>query len=230
MQPAEYVVQTADDFARSVVGHDLVRGIGDVYRDIEGQQQHLARVAIGYAWEELRHNPDAFGPDPDAINAACERVEFLTGELDQLRNQLRHLEARQRTLAAARLSLTGDALAAAALESDTNLDSDEHEERLAAALSRADAALAAATPAVILTVRDIAAVLGTTTQTVNSWIRNGFPRGRRPIWQQDAWRAGATGARCIDLRAVDQTTLTPIQSQRLVVMQLRLQDQVADAA
>ena len=267
MQAAEYVVQTADDFARSVVGHDLVRGMGDVYRDIEGQQQHLARVAIGYAWDDLRHHPDAFGPDPEAINAACERVEFLTSELDELRNQLRQLEARQRTLTAARLRLAGDALAAAALESNslvfelsavqsliaatssyldearhdlerareevvaiTHLDGDDYQERRTQAFTRAHAALAAATPAVALTVRDVAAVLGTTTQTVNAWIRNGFPRGRCPIWYEGAWTTGATGVRSIDLRAVDQAALTPIQRQRLLVMQLRLQHQVADAA
>jgi predicted transcriptional regulator len=51
-----------------------------------------------------------------------------------------------------------------------------YEERLARVLARAQVALAAATPAVALTVREVAAILGTTTQTVNSWIRNGFPK------------------------------------------------------
>jgi hypothetical protein len=69
-----------------------------------------------------------------------------------------------------------------------------YEERLARALARAQVALAAATPAVALTVRDVAAILGTTTQTVNSWIRNGFPTARPPIWHDGAWTTGATSA------------------------------------
>jgi hypothetical protein len=81
VQADAYLVQTADDFARAVVGHDLVRGVGDVYRDIERQQPHLARVAIAYAWEDLRRQPETIGPNPEAINDACERVEFLTSEL-----------------------------------------------------------------------------------------------------------------------------------------------------
>jgi hypothetical protein len=105
-----------------------------------------------------------------------------------------------------------------------------YEERLARALARAQVALAAATPAVALTVRDVAAILGTTTQTVNSWIRNGFPTARPPIWHDGAWTTGATSARSINLRAVDQTALSPIQRQRLLVIQLRIEARVTDAA
>ena len=227
----------------------LQRGLPEIHRTPVDVDRLQRRVLFAHV--------EALGHDTRA------RLELLV----QLRNQLLGLEARQRTLTAARLDLTGDALAAAALESDslvfelatlqsliaatstyldqaqqdlervreeavaiTNSDRADHEERLAEALSRAHAALAAAIPAVMLTVREVASILGTTTQTVNSWIRNGFPRGRCPIWDVGAWKTGAMGARSIDLRAIDQAALSPIQRQRLLIAQLRLQNQVADAA
>src|SRR5206468_3121915 len=84
-QDHSYSEYSTSDFARAVVGHDLIRGVGDVYRDIARQQQHLSRIAIGYAWREIRHQPSNFVPDPGAIEEACAMVELLAVALDEFR-------------------------------------------------------------------------------------------------------------------------------------------------
>jgi integrase len=95
-QPHSYGDQTPDDFARAVVGHDLIRGVGDVYRDLD--QAHLSRVAIALAWHELRHRPVVLGHDTIAINDACERVEQLDQVLAGYAGELEALEERQAAL------------------------------------------------------------------------------------------------------------------------------------
>ena len=85
-QPHSYAHIGPDDFARAVVGHDLIRGVGDFYRDLD--QEHLARVAIEIAWTELRDHPIERGPDPDAINDASGRLELLSAATDELEAEL----------------------------------------------------------------------------------------------------------------------------------------------
>jgi hypothetical protein len=257
-QTTLYAEQTADDFARAVVGHDLVRGTGDIYRDIAKQQQHLARIAIEYAWEELRHQPSILGPDPDAIDEASDRVELLAEGLHDLSERLQTLEDRQRDLARARSTLAGDALAAASLESHSLVfdlarlqaesatvnnrltraredlrraldetveiavcDQSAYEERLASARLRAERALSGLALDGYISVRDIAEILDTTRQTVSTWIRKDFPKTRTPLWPQGAWSVDDRGARTLAVRDLNQTALTPIQQERLLLVQLR---------
>jgi hypothetical protein len=115
--PHRFSEQTSDDFARAVVGHDLIRGVGDVYRDLD--QPHLARVAIGYAWTELRHQPQRLGPSPAAIDQACERVELLADALSEFAVELGAKESRQRTLSKRRGDPDGKPLDEAVIESNT---------------------------------------------------------------------------------------------------------------
>jgi integrase len=111
-----YGEQTPDDFARAVVGHDLIRGVGDVYRDLD--QSHLSRVAICLAWEELRDRPKRLALDPAAIDDACDRVEQLLGGLAGAVKELNAIEDEQRRLTCKRSRLVGDARETAILESN----------------------------------------------------------------------------------------------------------------
>jgi integrase len=95
-QPHRYGEQTPDDFARAVVGHDLIRGVGDVYRDLD--QPHLSRIAVGFAWEELRERPVRRALDPTAIIHACARVEQLDDALAGYANELRAIAEQQAAL------------------------------------------------------------------------------------------------------------------------------------
>lgn len=116
-RPHEFAHVTPDDFARAVVGHDLIRGVGDFYRDLD--QQHLARVAIEYLWPQLREQPVQLGLDPDAINDACSRVETLISARNELESELRALDDEQSSLSKQRKALSGDELNAATLRSNS---------------------------------------------------------------------------------------------------------------
>ena len=112
-----YLEQTSDDFARAVVGHDLIRTVGDVYRDLD--QPHLARVAIGYAWLDLRHHEPRVGSSPAAINDGCARVELLTEALAAYARELEAIEERQATINNERTQLDAEGRELAILESNT---------------------------------------------------------------------------------------------------------------
>jgi integrase len=116
-QPDSYGHVGADDFARAVVGHDLIRSVGDVYRDLN--QQHLARIAIEYAWNDLRAQPGLLGPDPARIIEVCARVELLAVTLGTLAADLGELEARQAAINGKQSALTGSELEIARLDSNT---------------------------------------------------------------------------------------------------------------
>jgi hypothetical protein len=104
-QPHSYGDQTPDDFARAVVGHDLIRGVGDVYRDLN--QPHLSRTAIDLAWRELREQPVALGLNPAAIGDACERVEYLSDARSEYLDELDAIERRQAALSGVRSRSAG---------------------------------------------------------------------------------------------------------------------------
>ena len=72
-----------------------------------------------------------------------------------------------------------------------------------------------------LTVKDVAGILGTTTQTVNAWIRNGSPKMRPPLWTADTWCADSSGRRTLRLQHLNEDALSPIQNERLHLAQLR---------
>jgi hypothetical protein len=115
--PLTYAHLAPDDFARAVVGHGLIRGTGDFYRDLD--QQVLSRIAVEYAWRELRSLPMPHGLDPAAIEEACERIETLGAALDGCRLELHEIEAAQRAAERSLRTLSGDALNAAAIASNT---------------------------------------------------------------------------------------------------------------
>ncbi len=116
-EPHSYLEQTSDDFARAVVGHDLIRSVGDVYRDLS--QPHLARIAIGYAWNELRYHEPRLGPSPAAIDDACGRVELLIDTLEASARELEAVEQRQARLNELQSRLTREERELAVLESNT---------------------------------------------------------------------------------------------------------------
>jgi integrase len=116
-QPHGYAHIGPDDFARAVVGHDLIRGVGDFYRDLD--QQHLARVAIEIAWRELRDQPIEYGPDPDAINEVSSRLELLAATITELEAELVAIDMRQAELDSQRTKRAATELETAILESNT---------------------------------------------------------------------------------------------------------------
>jgi hypothetical protein len=254
-EPHQYAEVTADDFARAVVGYELVRGVGDVYRDLK--QEHLARVAIERAWLELRARPVVHGPDPEAITDAAEIVELRLRALRELAEELGALEQRQLELARQRLNLTGPELDGAALESNTlvfelaRLQSEAATatRRLTEARDRLEAVLAADVPievknettyalelerarmraasilaedpfvhSIELTVKDVAEVLDVCPQTVNAWIRRGFPRDRKVLWVDGAWTSDDRGVRCIQASQIDRDALTAIEEEWLALV------------
>jgi hypothetical protein len=255
-QPNAYLERGSDDFARAVVGHDLIRNLGDRYRDLD--QQHLARVAIGYAWNDLRWRQPLHGPDPAAITDACERVELLRATGAELGADLDRLEQRQRVLEREHALLTGEARQAALFESNTlvfrlarlqheiaatterlddagrdlqgalvlEIEVDEdceasYAEQLARARTRAAAVIASeAESGLTVTVRDVAFVLGSTTQTINAWIRRGFPRSRSKLWDEEAW-THEHGIRVLPISSLHVRLLSPIQGERLHLIRLR---------
>src|SRR5262249_4894128 len=257
--PESYSHFSPHDFARAVVGHDLVRSVGDVYRDLN--QEHLARVAIDYAWVDLRFKPVLIGPDPQAIEDASGRLELLMDMMSSLRATLVELEERQREISRRQATLSGDQPEAARLESNTLVfqlarlqteiastqsrltlarrdleaaltdevslddyeDVAEHEEHLSRVRVRADAALnrVAFDPDHVVTVRELAHVLETTPKTINGWIRNGFPASRNPLWQSEQWTARKEGKRALPVSCLGADALSPIQQERLLLLQLQ---------
>ena len=256
--PHSYAHVSPDDFAAAVVGHDLVRSVGDIYRDLN--PEHLARIAIGYAWSDLRVQPTQLGPDLAAIEEACERVELLNAALAELTVELGETERRQGVIVRESAKLAGDELEAARLQSNTlvfelaglqsevamtrsrlelaRLDlehalendvvhegetDDSHAERLEEMSARARAALAADILAGDdqLSVRELSRIVGTTEKTINSWVRNGFPARRQPLWEDGAWTADARGIRALPVVCLKRESLTPIQRERLLLTQLR---------
>ena len=116
-EPHSYLEQTSSALARAVVGHDLIRSVGDVYRDLS--QPHLARIAIGYAWNELRYHEPRLGPSPPAIDDACGRVELLIDTLEASARELEAVEQRQARLNELQSRLTREERELAVLESNT---------------------------------------------------------------------------------------------------------------
>jgi hypothetical protein len=263
--PQVYAHLSPDDFARAVVGHGLIRGTGDFYRDLD--QPLLARIAVEYAWRELRSLPTPHELDPDAISEACARLEIVGAALDERRSELAEAEAAQRTLARARKTLTGDPLRAAVLESHAltfrlaRLQSEiaDLSERMGAAgrdleqaltvevplqhvdLERYESELATAqalalvmrarydSADVCITVRHLAGLLGTTSKTVNGWIRNGFPARRRRLWEDGAWIENERGIRVLPSASLHSDLLTPIERERLHVLRLSLHKMGSEA-
>ena len=107
-QPHAYGHVVPDDFARAVVGHDLIRSVGDFYRDLD--QQHLARVAIEYVWSELWHQPARQGLDPQAIKRAKDELELVSAAKKECARQFEAVQAELGTLHAKSTTLSGDLL------------------------------------------------------------------------------------------------------------------------
>src|SRR6185295_20373932 len=82
-------------------------------------QPHLSRIAIAFAWEELRERPLRLGPSPTAINNACERVEHLDHALADYARELQATEARQATLTCDLTRLETDERTDALVESNS---------------------------------------------------------------------------------------------------------------
>jgi hypothetical protein len=114
-----YAHLAPDDFARAVVGHGLIRGTGDFYRDLN--QQLLSRVAVEYAWRELRSLPRPHGLDTRRINGTSSRIDVLGEALAERSRELADLESAQRALESKRGTLSGDHLQASVLESNTHV-------------------------------------------------------------------------------------------------------------
>jgi integrase len=114
--PLAYAHLSPDDFARAVVGHGLIRGTGDFYRDLD--QEVLARIAVDQAWQALRLLPTPSGLDVAAIHEACTRLEILGAALDECNVERVALETAQHALRRAHKSSCGDELHAAMLESN----------------------------------------------------------------------------------------------------------------
>lgn len=231
--------------------------MGDIYRDLD--QEHLARVAIEYAWRDLRRQPVLEAPDPVAINEACDRVELLIESLDTRGVTLRELQGTQLALERRIGTLAGETLQAAVLESNglvfqlarfqaevaglrerlaqaqSDLECalreevalpiisvDQHRNDLEAARLRAQDALAASPVGRgAIRVKEMAAVLDTSVKTINTWIRVGFPARRRVLWESADWTVDAHGVRVMPLRALKREELTPIERERLYLIELR---------
>jgi hypothetical protein len=160
----------------------------------------------------------------DALAAAALESDALVFELARLQSDVATLNSR---IVQARDDVRR------ALEQSVELDGDDlegYERRLRAARERGNRALAVVPDDGRLTVREVAAILGTTPQTVNKWIRNGFPKTREPLWRPGAWSKDVRGANTLALRDLDATALTPIQQERLLVARLRTQRTMTNAA
>jgi integrase len=254
-----YLGHSPDDFARAVVGHDLVRSVGDLYRDLD--QQHLARIAIDYGWTELRRTPTRLGLDPAAIEEACEPLELLNDALRQLATDLAAIEQRQATILSRLNVVKGDELEAARIASNTLVfelarlqieiattrsrqqqarcqlehalqheaeleitPSDAYQQQLADASARAGRVLNTDPLAwdQQFSIKEIATIVGDChRKTINSWIRDGIPSHRPQLWSHGAWTQTAAGMWLLPIDALDQTALTPIQQERLLLTRLR---------
>lgn len=115
-RPEEFGHFQNEDFAAAVVGHELVRTVGHVYRDAD--RERLARAAIEEAWPVLWNGGVLrSGPDPTAIRIARAHLETLLRQIAAREAELRLIEQRETTLAQQVKRLEGDALARATVAS-----------------------------------------------------------------------------------------------------------------
>lgn len=116
-RPHEFEHVQPKDFASAVVGHALVRDVGDVYRDLN--EHHLARAAVEEAWSVLWDDGVLRrGPDPAAIKRHREEVELFTAGIAHYEGELRRLGRDLDALAKGAKKLTGDELTAALITSN----------------------------------------------------------------------------------------------------------------
>ena len=103
-----------------------------------------------------------------------------------------------------------------------DLTPEEHEQRLAAAVTEGDEveAMTQGLMADFLTVADLAELYGRSQQAINGWCRNGFPRGRA-YWDATAWVVRGPRNKVLPVSAIDEMLLSDIQRARLQVIRQR---------
>ena len=62
---------------------------------------------------------------------------------------------------------------------------------------------------------DLAKIWGTTEQTINRWIRDGFPRGIGEPWDNEAWVVRGPRKKRLPVTAIDESLLSDAQKTRL---------------
>ena len=72
-----------------------------------------------------------------------------------------------------------------------------------------------------LTARDLAEVWATTEQTINRWVRAGFPNTLGTLWDNTAWIVEGPRTKRLPVSALDQARLSEAQKTRLLELRRR---------
>ena len=72
-----------------------------------------------------------------------------------------------------------------------------------------------------LTARDLAEVWATTEQTINRWVRAGFPKTLGALWDKTAWIVEGPRTKRLPVSALDQKRLSEAQKTRLLELRRR---------
>jgi hypothetical protein len=171
---------------------------GEQQRLIE-QQQRLAQKAAMLAGDELLQAHIA-------SNGTAARIADYNRQLETLRDQLQSAEQAHERARSERVPLPDEL-------SDT-----EHARLLAEALADTDERVEAELDGSLadeLTPGDLADLYNTTDQTINRWIRDGFPCNKPVYWDADAWLVEGPRKKILRVEAINLELLTEAQRQRL---------------
>ena len=154
-------------------------------------------------------------------HATMGEIEELALEREQLSAQLAHAEQECADACARLVPLPED------------MSDEAHQRSLEEALSDADDAGTELDGQLSdhLTARDLAEIWGTTEQTINRWVRDGFPKAFETAWDNDAWIVDGPRRKRLPVGALDEALLTEGQKARLVDVRRRraLHDPQRDA-
>ncbi len=149
-------------------------------------------------------------------NRTASETQVVLHRLNQIGEQRQEAENRLQKALSVEVALPDD------------LDPEEHARLLAEALGQtAPEGEHAGELANELTVDDLARLYATTPQSINAWIRDGFPRRRPAPWDAAALIVNGPRRKLLPVSAIDQALLTDPQRELLTELRLRRANELA---
>ena len=189
-----------------------VRTLAAVVGELEATVSELHRRQETLAKASATLSGDALHSASIESNRLASQTQLVLVDLNRTRERQRLAEDRLAAAEQTQVALPDEMsdleharLLAMALEIESVTDTEEGDPRLADEL----------------TVSDLAELFGTSPQTINGWVRNGFP-GRRPSpWDSGAWIIDGDRRKRLPVSALDRSGLTAAQAERLDLIRRR---------